>query len=304
MKEEFKKFAENIRLTSTQEAEAKTKYDGVCETLHNQYYETKYDGKTKLLFGSYKTKTNTRPFDEKQDVDVIFKIPQETFDKYDAYSSNGQSALLQEIKNQLAKSYSTSEQPKAWGKVVLVKFADNHHNVEVLPGLEKSDGTFLIPNTENGGSWELFSPKSQLDSFYESNTDTNGLTADLTRMLKTWVKNTSSLSFKSYELLNLLIDFLKSNYQSGTDYDNYYKLIRDAFQYLKLNCDSSIKSHVETAFNRSQNAFDYFEEGKPKEASEGYKKIFGNEFPLIKENPIKESKTRVFSTPNSPYAEL
>lgn len=304
MKEEFKKFSENIRLTSNQETDAKTKYDGVCETLHKQYYGTKYDGKTKLLFGSYKTKTNTRPFDEKQDVDVIFKIPQATFDQYNVYSGNGQSALLQEIRNHLTKTYSTSEQPKAWGKVVLVKFADNHHNVEVLPALEKPDGTFLIPNTENGGSWESFDPKSQLDSFYKSNNDTNGLTADLARMLKTWVKNTSSLTFKSYELLNLIIEFLKSNYQGGTDYDNYNKLIRDTFQYLKLNCDRRIVSYVESAFNRAQKAFDYSEEGKPKEASEEYKKIFGNEFPLVKENPVKESKTRVFSSPSSPYAKL
>ncbi|MCF8221707.1 MAG: hypothetical protein K9J25_01065 [Bacteroidales bacterium] len=38
-------------------------YDGVCKTLHKKYYESDYNGKNKLLFGSYKTKTNTCPID-------------------------------------------------------------------------------------------------------------------------------------------------------------------------------------------------------------------------------------------------
>ena len=57
MEKQFKDFCENIRLTSQQETDAQTKYSGVCKKLHDHYYETQYDGGTKLLFGSYKTKT-------------------------------------------------------------------------------------------------------------------------------------------------------------------------------------------------------------------------------------------------------
>lgn len=76
----------------------------------------------KYLFGSYKTKTNVRPLTEDQDVDVLFKIPQSTYDKFDKYESNGQAALLQEVRNILKEKYTTTDTIKAWGKVVLVQF--------------------------------------------------------------------------------------------------------------------------------------------------------------------------------------
>ena len=69
----FRKFGENIKLTTAQYDDAKTKYDNVCRTLHNHYYpKSEYNGSTKLLIGSYGKETAIRP---PGDVDVIFKIP-------------------------------------------------------------------------------------------------------------------------------------------------------------------------------------------------------------------------------------
>ena len=66
IQKQFDAFCEKIRLTEKQEEDAKKKYDGVCETIHNYYYEeNKYDGATKFLFGSYKKKTNITPFPER-----------------------------------------------------------------------------------------------------------------------------------------------------------------------------------------------------------------------------------------------
>ena len=73
MEKQFKNFNKNIRLTDKQEEDAKTKYDGVCKSLHNYYYPNKkYNGSTKFLFGSYKKRTNIRPITKEQDVDVLF----------------------------------------------------------------------------------------------------------------------------------------------------------------------------------------------------------------------------------------
>ncbi len=121
MENSFKDFLSNITLTSDQQEDAQTKYTGVCEKLYKFYYgEGAYDSSKKYLFGSYKTKTNVRPFTEEQDIDVLFKIPEDTFKKYDGYKSNGQCALLQEIKDVLKEKYTTTDKIKAWGKVVLV----------------------------------------------------------------------------------------------------------------------------------------------------------------------------------------
>ena len=299
MEKEFKQFAENIRLTENQEEDAKTKYNGVCKKLHTSYYDSDYDGSTKFLFGSYKTKTNVRPLTENQDVDVIFKIPKETYEKFKDYDSNGPSALLQEVRGYLKEKYVTTDKIKAWGKVVLVVFAE--HNVEVLPAYEKEDQTFIIPNSENSGSWDEFDPRKQIDEFHSSNGVTDGMTAELARMIKTWVNNTSTCEYKSFDLLNDVMRFFKSNYKSGADYSDYSAVIKEFYQFLKENCDESIESHVQTALNRAIKAYELEKEKKPKEASEEWRKIFGTEFPLVKSNPAEEKSTRVFTNPSAPY---
>lgn len=301
MKKEFTQFAENIRLTAKQEEDAKTKYEGVCKKLHDSYYKSEYDGKTKLLFGSYKMKTSIRPLSDKHDVDVLFKIPKETFEKFKKYESNGPSALLQEIKGFLDEKYTTTDEIKAWGKVVLVKFSENQHNVEVLPAFENEDGTFTIPNSENGGSWDNFNPREQVNLFQTSNTTTNGLTAELTRVIKTWVDNTATLNYKSYKILGDVMKFLESEFKEGVDYSEYSTVMKKFFEYLKKNC-KDIESYVDTALDRAKKACNFEAESKPKEASEEWRKIFGIDFPLVTENPVNESKARVFSTPSSPYA--
>jgi len=301
MEKEFAKFADNIRLTENQQQDAKTKYEGVCEKLHTSYYDTEYDGSTKFLFGSYKTKTNIRPLTPDQDVDVIFKIPDETYKRFKNYDGNGPSALLQEIRGYLKEKYTTTDKIKAWGKVVLVQFSENTHNVEVLPTHEESDNSFTIPNSSDGGSWEKFNPREEIDSFQDSNTKTNGLTADIVRMLKSWVHNTTSLDYKSYQLQKDVIKFLVNNYKNGAEYSEYSNLMEDLFQHLKKNCDESIQSYVETSLNRAKKANSLETDRKFKEASEEWRKIFGTEFPIAENNQNIDSFTRVFNSPSKQY---
>lgn len=308
MKKQFSGFCSNIKLTSNQREDAKKKYKGVIKKLHDSYYDTECNGDTQLLFGSHKTKTNTRPLKVDQDVDVLFKIPKETFDKFDNYESNGQSALLQEVKDILNEKYTTTDEIKGWGKVVLVSFSDNSHNVEVLPAYEQDDGTFLIPNSENGGRWDTFDPRKQINEFQDSNNETDGLTGELCRMLKTWKKNTASLKglYKSYNLLGDVMSFLETEFKEGADYDDYHNVIKNFFDYLKSNCNSEVESYVKTAYDRAVKAIEYMDDDKPKDASEEWRKIFGNEFPKVNENPVKENRShsRTVVTPSSPWSKL
>lgn len=265
----FKKFIDNITLTSNQQDDAKKKYTGVCETLYKHYYgDGTYDSSKQFLFGSYKTKTNVRPLTSDQDVDVLFKISQSTFDKYDAYKTNGQSALLQDVRNTLKDKYSTTDTIKAWGKVVLVKFSENHHNVELLPALELEDGTFKIPNSEGDGSWEIFDPRAEVAKFDDSNSSTSGLTRDLAKMLKAWAHNTTSMSYPSYKRLDDVIAFLDAFYADGEEIDNYGKVVFDFFDYMRSRYSDDIESYIKTAYSRAQNALQYKDDGKDIEASE------------------------------------
>lgn len=293
MEKAFEQFLENIRLTETQEEDAKTKYNSVCKKLHNEYYSDEYDGSTKFLFGSYKTKTNIRPITEKQDVDVMFIMPESEFEKYNDYETNGQSALLQKIRELLKDKFTTTEEIRSWGKVVLIKFADGTHNIELLPAWTKGD-IFIIPNTENGGHWEEFNPKIELKRFTDSNKRSNGLTRNLCKMVKKWRNNTSSLVMTSYEVFNNTLDFIDI-------YDiknkTYPEILLNMLNFLQQKNIPDQKSHIETALNRIKKAIEFYKKGDLKSASLEYKKIFGEEFPLIPDSTSKDNFESILITP-------
>jgi len=293
MEKQFKNFNKNIRLTDKQEEDAKTKYDGVCKSLHNYYYPNKkYNGSTKFLFGSYKKRTNIRPITKEQDVDVLFYMPNKEFKKYNDYESNGQSALLQKIKDILKDTYSTTDKIKGWGKVVLVEFSENKHNVEILPAWELEDKTFVIPNSEDGGSWDIFDPREDIDIFQKSNVATSELTAKLSRMIKSWKRNTPSLTLKSFQIEQYVIDFLSENYDKDIEISNLSQMF---FEYLMDEINEYNKSYVKTALNRANRAIEYENDTKYDKACDEWKKIFGDLFPKwnrsIKLNKSNENYT-------------
>ena len=302
MEREFLDFINEITLTQCQCEDAQTKYTGVCQKLYSHYYNGEYDDGKKYLFGSYKTKTNVRPLTEDQDVDVLFKIPQSTYDKFDKYESNGQAALLQEVRNILKEKYTTTDTIKAWGKVVLVQFQENHHNVELLPALEQDDGAFLIPNSENGGSWETFDPRAEVERFQTSNESTNGLTRELAKMLKTWAYNTTSMSYKSCKRLDDVITFLDEFYPQGKETTSYAKIVFDFFDYMSSRCGDDIKSYINTALSHARKALEYDSNEKPVEASEQWRTIFGDKFPKVQSNPIKKNESQSIINPIRPWS--
>lgn len=271
MEKYFEKFLNNIKLTSKQREDAQIKYNGVCKKLHNSYFDSDYNGNTKLLIGSYGKRTNIRPA---RDIDVIFKMPEDKFEQYDDHSSNGQSNLLNKIKSILEEKYSSSS-IKVFGKVVVVEFADPNHNVEVLPSFEQEDGKFKIPNSVNGGVWELWDPRCEIKKIDDSDSSNSGITRKLIRMIKKWEEK-CSVKLKSYKIEEAVLKLLTEN---SYTFSNTQILIYDFFTFLVNEIDEKQKSHAETAQKRSKKAIDYFNEEKELKAIAEWKKIFGDDFP-------------------------
>lgn len=295
IQEQFEKFYENIKLTSLQREDAKKKYDGVCKKLHDQYYpDTEYTGQTRLLIGSYGKHTHIRPA---RDVDVIFIMPTEKFKQYDDNQSNGQSQLLQDIKKILEKKYPDTP-IKAFGKVVVLEFSDPQHNIELLPAWENDDKTFTIPNSEDGGSWEKYDPRKEIQNIKDSDEKTKKTKA-LIRMIKKWAEQ-CSVKIKSYDIENQVLVFFFSN---DTKYDEYSILIKDFFKYFHNNTSNeNLKSHLSTALNRATKACEFEDENKIEEAVDEWKKIFGDDFHKngVKKNII-ESNPRPIVNPPKPW---
>lgn len=293
---------ENITLTKIQWDDAQTKYEGVCGCLDRHFYDSDYMSGHKYLFGSYKLRTCVRPIVPDQDVDVLFKITKETYEKY----KDNPGRLLQDVRSALKAKYTTTDKIKAWGKVVLVQFSDGTHNVEVLPAFELADGTFKIPNTENGGSWESFDPRSGVKSFQDSNISSKSLTQELTKIIKAWVRYTTTLEYKSYKVAEDVEKFVNSIYPEGRGSDDYLSVIKNFFTYKLARTSSSDAkySNINTAKSRTIKAYQYEEEGKHIEASEELRKIFGEVFPKVDKNDETSRENYRFISAPSPWRAL
>lgn len=294
----FKKLIENIRLTDLQKEDAKTKIKSVSEALHAKYYpDQKYDGSTKLLIGSYGKHTNIRP---PKDIDLLFRMPASEFERINALAGNKQSQLLQEVRGVLKDKFATTEEIRAFGKVIVINFSEGSHTVELLPAWKLTSGAYRIPNSENGGSWDDWNPVAEIENINESSNATDR-TRSLIRIIKCWSR-VCSVPIKSFWIEILVVNYLKERFNNQVNV-TYPQLVLGFLDYLKSQRNSSIFSpasnswvsigeewfsRAESAYSRAEKAIAYEEDGKEKDASLEWQKIFGADFPTAQEKSVAE----------------
>ena len=115
---------------------------------------------------------------------MIFQLPSNLYQKYDGYSGNGQSALLQEVKKSIEKTYSTTS-IRADGQVILVPFSDGI-TFEVVPAFINTDDSYTYPDANNGGRWRTTDPKPEIEAIRNRNNTCNGNLVPLCRMMRAW----------------------------------------------------------------------------------------------------------------------
>lgn len=281
MDEHFELLHDRLKLTPNQRKDVKRKYDGVSRSLYSEFYgDCDYDSKTRLIIGSHGKKTETRH--PVGDIDLIFKISKADLDRYMAYEGNGPSALLQRARTQLQKTYPNTSEIKTWGKVVLVAFGDDQHNVEVLPCFENEDGTFTIPNSEDGGSWDNFDPREEMRMVSASQKQT-GLTRQMIKMTKRW-RRKNNVKIKSYQIEYFCVSFLDAQYAKEKSWS---QLFEEFFVWLELQSsdfNDDALSKVTSAKNRASKARDYELSEKYDDACGEWRKVFGRQFPIYDKN--------------------
>lgn len=287
METEFNQLLKNIKLTHLQKLDAKTKVKSVAETLHNHYYpHLTYDGSTKRIIGSYGKRTNIRPVG---DIDLLFKMPDEKFAQYDSLAGNKQSQLLQDVRAVLKDKFTTTEKIRAFGKVIVIGFSDGTHSVELLPAWKQADGKFRIPNSENGGSWEIWDPIKEFENIDRSSKRTKK-TRSLIRMVKRWA-DYCSVPLRSFMIELLVVEYLNTHASDTT----YPQLVKEFFDFLLIKRNISIYSpassnfvhlgedwysKAESAVTRNIRAVDFEAKEDYENASREWKKVFGEVFPL------------------------
>ncbi len=178
-----------------------SRYKRITKSINQAFWNVTSETAHSFYVGSYGrgTAINT------SDLDMLVELPESEYNHFTSVYGNGQSRLLQAVKNAVLGTYPNTD-IKGDGQVVVVKFSDGM-KFEILPAFKNNsiwgwDGTYKYPDTHMGGNWMTTNPKAEQDAMKEKNNDTNGLLFDACKHIR-YVRDNH---FASYHLSGILID--------------------------------------------------------------------------------------------------
>ncbi|MHC1717794.1 MAG: nucleotidyltransferase [Acidaminococcaceae bacterium] len=286
----FSVFCSNLRMSSNTVSSIQSRYYQITKRINLDYRGSSSETSYSLYVGSYGRGTEVWT----SDIDMIVQLPDDTYTKFNNYSGNGQSALLQEVKESLQKTYSTSF-VKGDGQVIGINFTDGI-NFEIVPTFINNDGSYTYPDSNNGGSWKGTDPKKEIDAMNIRNNDTNKNLKRLCRMARSWKEKCN------VDISGILIDTLAYKFIGDWEYKDrsylYYDYMsRDFFKYLKdIDTNQSywlapgsnryvyktgnFQNKASTAYNNVLDAISYESDNKSYSAKQKWREIYGTKFPI------------------------
>jgi predicted nucleotidyltransferase len=200
MSNSVSKHVEKISLTTR--GLIATRYKTVTKATNQAFWNSLNETANSLYVGSYGRGTAI----DESDIDILIELPQAEYERYDAIKGNGQSRLLQALKNALILPYPRSN-IRADGQVVKIDFSDGM-KFEILPAFRNLDwfgnwdGTYKYPDTNMGGNWLSTNPKAEQQAMRDKNNSSNGLLFDTCKHFRR-IRNEH---YSSYHLSGIVID--------------------------------------------------------------------------------------------------
>lgn len=286
--DKFSSFCSNLRMSDTTVSNVRLRYHNITKRLNKDFRGIENDTAYSLYVGSYGRGTAIHV----SDIDMLYILPWTYFTKYNSYQSNGQSALLQAVKDSIKLTY-PSTYISGDGQVVKVWFSDGVE-FEVVPCFEYSDGSFCYPDTNDGGSWKTTNPKPEIDTINVWNRLTNSNLKRLCRMVRAWKDNCD------IPMGGLLIDTFACRFLCSWEYKDksymYYDwMTRDFFKFLSEQDDNqsywkavgsgqyiyprgNFKAKAKNAYNNTLAALKYEDQKNDLMANYYWKEIYGTRF--------------------------
>lgn len=172
----------------------------VTKAVNKEFWNGSTDMSHSFYVGSYgrHTAINT------SDIDILVKLPKSEYERYDSLKGNGQSRLLQGVKESILQTYSQSD-VHADGQVVIINFSDGMI-FEILPAFEEinymGEASYTYPDTNKGGKWRSTDPKAEINAMAEKNEQSQGLFYDTCKHIR-YIRDNY---FSSYTLSGIIID--------------------------------------------------------------------------------------------------
>jgi hypothetical protein len=285
----FEIFCNDLLIGTQTRSDISTRYLSICTRLNKDFWDMDTDHGGRYT-GSYGRNTANNWV---SDIDMIFEMPSWAYNSYNNYAGNGQSALLQAVKNSISVTYPNTS-VKGDGQIVQVKFSDGMQ-IEVLPGFKQSDGSYVYANSADGGSWKTTNPVPEIEMISSGDKDTNSNLRPLCRMMRAW-KYYCSVPIKGILIDTLAYRFLTNWAYKDRSYLYYDWMTRDFFECLKnqskdqtiwyaigsgqaiVNSDD-FRYKATIAFNKSKEAIQLLSEDKKTSAKEKWSEIYGARFP-------------------------
>lgn len=285
----FESFCKKLRMSSEVVDNITYRTKRITKQLNKDFWNSESDTNHSFYSGSYGRGTDIYT----SDIDLLMILPYSYYEKYNNYKSNGQSALLQAVKESIEKTYKSYK--RADGQVVKVDFTDGI-SYEIVPCFLNNDKeSYTYPDTNGGGSWKTTNPKAEIKAFNEMNRESNKNLKRLCRMMRAW-KNKNNVQMSGYLIDTLCYRFMQNWSYKKESYLYYDWMVRDFFDFLinqsqsnsywfvpgsnrKITSTHSFEYKAKQAKNTALNAIKYQIDGYEYSAKLEWRNIFGTKFP-------------------------
>lgn len=287
--DKFSTFCTNIRIEEDVVKNISYRYKRMTRQLNVDFWANESETSHSLYVGSYGRGSAIHV----SDIDMLFQLQYADYQRINSYSGNGQSALLQEVKNSISKTFSSYI--KADGQVIVVEFTDGVI-FEILPCFVNKNGSFTYPDTNEGGRWRVTDPKAEIETIRLANENWNNNLKRLCRMARSW-KDSWSVPIGGLLIDTLAYNFLEQWKYNDESFSYYDWMTRDFFEYLK---DQDYEQEYWHAPGSNQKVFgkglfqykalrcyhlaleaiSYENKNYEYSANEKWRDIYGNKFPI------------------------
>ena len=220
----FSTFCANIRVQDG--GTISKRYKAITRRLNTDFWDTDSETSHSLYVGSYGRNTATQGF---SDLDMVFELPFALYSQYNKHTGNGQSALLQAVRNSMRKTYSNSS-IGGNGQVVVVSFQDGI-TFEVVPVFTNKDRSYTYPDSNKGGSWKITNPRPEIEAIRARNNVCNNNLIPLCRMMRSW-KNKWAVPIGGLLIDTLAYQFIDSWEYKDKSFLYYDWICRDFFRFM------------------------------------------------------------------------
>lgn len=285
----FSDFCGLLRIDATKRNSFSYRTGRITKTLNLDFRKSDSETSNSFYVGSI---GRNSAIPSVSDIDLLYVLPFSTYQQYDAYSKNGQSALLSAVRETIQKTYRASE-IFGDGQVVIIAF-DDGVLYEVLPAFLNNDGSYTFPDSNNGGSWKICNPKAEMDSFKLRNISSANNLVELCRMVRAW-RDQNNVSMSGMLIDTLAYQFIETWAYRDKSYLYYDFLTRDFFAFLATQNSmqqywlapgsgsyvyrtGSFEYKARQAQLRALEAIDLLGNGYSWTARQKFKEIYGSKF--------------------------